>query len=702
MWIVYLLMLVVTIAGASAQIAYMAGADNQTIVAVDMSTGEIIAESPSYGGTIQSIVVDGNYIYAGGETTQTIRKYNLNDLTYTNTESPNYEGDIWSIVVDGDYVYAGGTTQTIKKYNLNDLTYTNIESPSYGATIRSIVVDGDYIYAGGETTQTIRKYNLDDLTYTNIESPNYGGTIQSIVVTTIIPIPVGDYEVNFIGNEIITNNIINISNTSIRLEDNESRTLSILGNESVMIGNGTYTGTINNVDGYSDASFEFTVSGENKTINIELHDAELTINVFDIVTSDVVNNFSGWISNSEYDYNLSFNTTTGSFLAPLKKNLNYTVFIDADNYALFNNTRTIYLNETSQTENFSFYKTNSIDIEFRDDETKQLITTQINFEMIGELASYNHTTTTGMLNLTFLIPERYVLRYKTEGYADGFYMTRVDDRSYSTLTIYMVNETQSSPVTITIIDEGAKPVEGAVVKSLKYDLTTNSYLLQEVRETDFAGETIFNIRKNAEYYRFIVEIDGVVVRTTNPSYVTADNLNIQIVRSGLIAGEFFDLLGITSMITYNNVTKNFRAEYNDVSNIGSEYCLRVFRLGRNKEFLGVECSTSPSGVLLFNHEVLDGRIYEAELYLKINPGQTINKFVLDLSETFDAGSMGLLLQILFTLFCAFVFIYNPAVGAVLTPFSLIIGRVLGLNALPWTMITPLLVVGVIIAYLIDR
>jgi hypothetical protein len=32
--------------------------------------------SLNYGGTIRTLAEDDNYIYAGGETTQTIRKYN--------------------------------------------------------------------------------------------------------------------------------------------------------------------------------------------------------------------------------------------------------------------------------------------------------------------------------------------------------------------------------------------------------------------------------------------------------------------------------------------------------------------------------------------------------------------------------------------------------------------------------------------------
>jgi len=628
------------------------------------TNGVILPDIELFSGSYNA-----NFYNIGGVGDET--HFNFNDVVNTDT---SYQGEAEQFILIVSDAYDSSF--------FNGLITVHEQTHEF--------INGEYRGVLGDPTRTTESFTLTandyfDKTFNNYDltTPLNTTLVQAYLDINLLASGTGQPVTNFtfIMNE------QSYSSTDLPLE----------------VKTGYYNITISKT-GYYDVHYNTSVieNRSTKTLNAEIHDAELNVSVFDIITSGVVNNFSGWVHNAEFGVNQSFSSTSGFVVLNLKKDLNYTVFVDADNYALFNNEQIVFLNQSSMNLNFSFYKTNSIDIEFRDDLTKQLITSSISFEMIGDLASYNHTTTTGTLNLTFLVPESYVLRYQTENYANGFYMTKVDNRSYSTLTIYLVNASASSPITVTVIDEGAKPVEGAVVKSLKYDLMTNSYLLQEVRETDFAGETIFNIRKNAEYYRFIIEIDGVVVRTTNPSYVTADNLNIQIVRFGLIAGEFFDLLGITSLITYNNVTNNFRAEYNDASNIGSEYCLRVFRIGRNKELLGTECSTSPSGVLLFNHEVLNGRIYEAELYLKINPGQTINKFILDLSETFEGAEFGLLLQILFTLFCAFVFIYNPAVGAILTPFSLILGRVLGLNALSWTMITPLLVVGIIIAYLIER
>ena len=67
---------------------------------------------------------------------------------------------IYALRVYGDYIYAAGTsTRTIRRYNLSDLSYVDA-SPSYGGEIMALAIYGDYIYAGGASTRTIRRYNL--------------------------------------------------------------------------------------------------------------------------------------------------------------------------------------------------------------------------------------------------------------------------------------------------------------------------------------------------------------------------------------------------------------------------------------------------------------------------------------------------------------------------------------------------------------
>ena len=69
------------------------------------------------------------------------------------------------MAVDDTYIYAGGqTTNTVRKYLKSDLLYVG-QTSSYGGNIRSIAIDDTYIYVGGQTTNRVRKYLKSDLSY---------------------------------------------------------------------------------------------------------------------------------------------------------------------------------------------------------------------------------------------------------------------------------------------------------------------------------------------------------------------------------------------------------------------------------------------------------------------------------------------------------------------------------------------------------
>ncbi len=78
-----------------------------------------VAESDNYGGTIQALAQDDNYIYAGGQTTQKVYKLNKSDLSKV-AESTGYGGTIQALAQDDNYIYVGGDiTQKVYKYEGN-------------------------------------------------------------------------------------------------------------------------------------------------------------------------------------------------------------------------------------------------------------------------------------------------------------------------------------------------------------------------------------------------------------------------------------------------------------------------------------------------------------------------------------------------------------------------------------------------------
>ena len=156
---------------------YAGGQTTQTVRVYDKSTLDYIGETPDYDGWVLSIALDNNYIYAGGRTTQTVRVYDKSTLDYIG-ETADYGGLIYSIAVDDNHIYVGGNTQTVRVYDKSTLDYIG-ETSDYGGNIQSVAVDDNHIYAGGDSTRTVRVYDKSTLDYIG-QTADYGGTILSI------------------------------------------------------------------------------------------------------------------------------------------------------------------------------------------------------------------------------------------------------------------------------------------------------------------------------------------------------------------------------------------------------------------------------------------------------------------------------------------------------------------------------------------
>jgi hypothetical protein len=121
-----------------------------------------LANSTAYGGTIQNIASNNGFVYAGGLTNSTVRKYHESNLVF-NSNSVSYGGDIYSVLVNNGFVYVGGDASgaysngSVKKYHESNLVLNNT-SANYGGFIIGMTLNNGFIYAGGSSNQTIQKF----------------------------------------------------------------------------------------------------------------------------------------------------------------------------------------------------------------------------------------------------------------------------------------------------------------------------------------------------------------------------------------------------------------------------------------------------------------------------------------------------------------------------------------------------------------
>jgi len=356
-------------------------------------------------------------------------------------------------------------------------------------------------------------------------------------------------------------------------------------------------------------------------------------------------------------------------------------------YSLY---RTIIINLNNPNVNITFY----------DEETGLVVdTTNISLDIITDYYSANYTTEDGWINVTLIEDVVNAIRYSASGYVERlYYVTPTNDSSYP-LTLYMLLNTSAYPVTFTVVDQNAESVEGALVKALKYDVGTNNYVLREVGSTNFLGETTLSLTYNDEFYKFQVEYEGETKVTTNPLYIQSDSYTIQIITDEGAGQEFDHYKSLDYELTYNNATGNFRLEYNDITGLLDQVCLYVYNTTLfNKVLINSTCLSTASGTILTGITPTNNTSYEAKAYYtKDSKTSYLTGYSVSFTTDPNFANFGLLLQIIITTTFALMALWKIEVSAIITPLSLILGRMIGLTSFDYLILVPLLVVGIIIA-----
>ena len=159
---------------------YAGGDSNQTVQKFGESNLTRVGNTASYGGSIRSVTTNDGFIYAGGITNLTVQKFGESNLTRVgNTAS--YGGTIESITINNGFIFVGGNAEKIKKYHESNLVFSS-ESDFYGGTIFHLAINDGYVYAAGGDARDIKKYHESNLVFVS-NSISYGGTIRSFSIS---------------------------------------------------------------------------------------------------------------------------------------------------------------------------------------------------------------------------------------------------------------------------------------------------------------------------------------------------------------------------------------------------------------------------------------------------------------------------------------------------------------------------------------
>lgn len=375
------------------------------------------------------------------------------------------------------------------------------------------VTNGSYKGTLGNQTNTTGNFKVDNETYFN-------QTFLSYSLTTPLLVELIKAYIDFNVIEKVSGATITTYNFTLDGVTYNQSDLPLAINTS------SYNVTIIKPGYYNSSQVITPVALAVTTFNYELNDAVLNITLKNAWNNASITNFTGWLYNSDYAYNTTFSTTMGSALLELKKNINYTLFIDNENYSINETTNYKNFNLTSSRHNETMYiyTSNSIRLIIRSEQDSSLITQNVSILATSDTFEENYSTSTGYYLIENLTDNIYSLRFTSAGYNSRSYSVTVASRSTQELTAYLTNSNAS--VIFTIYEEGTStPLEGARVSM--YAFISGNWSTIESKLADITGKVqLIYVTNNR--YRFIVSMENYTSKTFELNPVLYSDYNIRL------------------------------------------------------------------------------------------------------------------------------------------------------------------------------
>jgi hypothetical protein len=473
--------------------------------------------------------------------------------------------------------------------------------------------------------------------------------------------------------------------------------------ENVYLTNGTnalilsYAGA----GGYYNKSFSVNVSAPQNggVVVSDVYNAGLNLSIKNSSGSFVPANVSVNASNG---WTTSFTSGAAVYVLNLTQGYSYSVFVNASGYAYDNQTMT--LSSPSSVMNFSLYTVNSISFSFYDEETFATINwTTVYLEIISPVFSANYTTTNGTKYLDLLTPTTYQIRYSAAGYANRLYSLTLVDNYHYALNLSLLNLSAATNVTVQVSDLLGNVLANATVKILKYDVVTNSFVLNQVVVTNYAGETQAAIVLNDEFYEFFIEYGGATVYTTEPTYIYSSPVSFRVPITGTGFESFFarqNLLGNLSVHDYTLHSSTFT--WDDLNGVASQGCVVAY-LYPDLTITNSSCGAGAAGSVTVGVSNATQATYLLKGYV-VSGGETfyLASDIVSYSPGSGAGTLGVFLGVIIFLVVLGLGFWNLVAAVVLGSVAPLLLQAVGLLTIGWVPCIAILLVGLVIAYIIGK
>lgn len=523
---------------------------------------------------------------------------------------------------------------------------------------------------------------------------------------------------NFTAWEIISGVSISTFETNVTFRNsfvNQSNSTTS-GLISFVVGNDTHSGYGINGNATTSATNYLNVNYStfnprwnhfNSTIELSLptffYSSVLNVTAFDSSGAEI-SDFNITLTSLNYSYS-SVKVASENFTSFNLVNGTYNISIQAHGYA--DNSK-VYTVQGLDYEvlNFTLLSGGWVYFYFYDEDTDVLIADRnISLEVISVGYANNFSTSTGMLG-TNLTADEYTFRYWAYDYPERLYYMNIFKKGNYSTNLYLLKNDSSEVVTVTLIDQYNTPVRDHTIKLLKYDLSTNSYILRDMEKTNVVGEARVTAELFSEFYKFVVEApSGSVELETSPAYITSDTITLQIIIGDEGAADFFNSFDVNYNLLFNELTGNFKVTFSDPNNLISKGCLYLYRVSalNGSDEINSSCISSTTGTILLSAENITGVTYKADFYIYYDESSYfLDSVDYTYSESTPFGNVGLFFTVLLLILFAFLGVWSLEMVVIVEPVIILISAVLGFIELPISMALSLVILGIIIAVLISK
>lgn len=465
--------------------------------------------------------------------------------------------------------------------------------------------------------------------------------------------------VNLSVYRLFLNNSIATFNTTNNLVTNQT---SI---SSVMIKSLLGTNNIK-VDVAGNYSKNITCSPTTPLSTIQCNATGIYDNLFTIgaaIGGTGISTFSVTVTNNSIGASSTGNTTNGSLVFPLLQGYYYQFFLTpSSNFTLAN--ATLPTNASTHLYNFSVFVAQTVSLTLREEITRNLLNNvNFSFSLISNVNATTYNITNGTLFFSLLLPNNYTFRYSSTDYPERDYYLNLLAQSLNNITLYAISFNDSSDVLVTVKDTQGNPIEGAIVKLLRYYVYCNCYEVVEMAETSFSGQAFFNAEYYEGHYKWSVDIDGVnEFFSTSPENLVPGNDQTIVTRTIIVNlgedyySDYVALSNIGYACVFNSTTGGLTLSWSDPENLVTRGCIDASYIsGIEYVSVGENCQDASTGSVVITINTSIANKYQGILTLD---GQeyTICAGWID-DEPFSFGDVGIFfaIGIMITLVIAFSF-----------------------------------------------